>query len=189
MQIGNKTYSRKSPISFFERGGIPLGWVVVRHSHVDTVRDRRKSYGRWVSITCGKHRIFRVLRYSVNLPANQIVIDWGGWIDLQGRTDKESTSLNLQITTARWWQFFTIPFRHVDPAYRLSAWLGAISILLGILSLFLTRPWELFWPRAQPAPIETHVSITLGKDADGLSSNTALKQTNREGPSRHGVNP
>lgn len=158
MQIANTKLSRKSPVSFFERGGVPLGWVVVRHTHVGTVRDRRQTYGHWVSITCDKQTIFRVLRYSVNLPANQIVMDWAGWIDLQGRTDEESNELVLTIATARWWQFVTIPFRHVDPAYRLSAWLGALSILLGLLSVGFTRPWELIWPPPREPLAKTHIS-------------------------------
>jgi hypothetical protein len=138
MQIAKGKFARVSPVDFFERGGIPLGWIVLRHGHVDTILNRRRTHGRWVCIRSDKGKIFRVLRYSVNLPTSQIVMDWAGWIDLQGRTDKESEKLPLTITTARWWQFFTIPFRHVDPAYRLSAWLGAISVGLGALSVLIS---------------------------------------------------
>jgi hypothetical protein len=149
MEIAKGTFRRVSPVEFFERGGVPLGWIVVRHSHVDTIRHRRQTHGRWVCLRSERGQIFRVLRYSVNLPASEIVVDWAGWIDLQGRGDKESEELSLTITTAQWWQFATIPFRHVDPAYRLSTWLGAISVALGILSVLLVRPWELVdWPRA-----------------------------------------
>jgi hypothetical protein len=138
MRIPKRKFSRQSPVSFFERGGVPLGWIVIRHSHVRTVLERRETHGKWVSVSSGKRKIFRVLRYSVILPIDQIVIDWAGWIDLQGRTDEESSELMLTIETARWWQFITIPFRHVDPAYRLSAWLGATSIGLGALSVVIS---------------------------------------------------
>lgn len=143
VQIAKGTFKRVSPFNFFERGGPPLGWLVVRHSHVGSTAERRRTHGHWVLVTSVKGKIFRVLRYSVNLPADEIVVDWAGWIDLQGRTDQELDQLALTITTARWWQFFTIPFRHVDPAYRLSAWLGAISVALGALSILrtLTLSW------------------------------------------------
>jgi hypothetical protein len=158
MRIAKRTFSRVSPVDFFENGGAPMGWIVVRHSHVGTILERRRTHGRWVKVTSAKGKIFRVLRYSVNLPANEIVMDWAGWIDLQGRKDEESDTLALTIVTARWWHFFIIPFRHVDPAYRLSAWLAALSVILGIVSIGASRPWEMIWPHSQMVP-ETRVLI------------------------------
>lgn len=138
MQIARASFERVSPAKFAEKVGLPLGWIVVRHSHVDAKIKRRETHGRWVAIKSDKATIFRILRYSVNLGANQVVMDWVGWIDLQGRTDEEADAVELTITEARWYQLLVIPFRHIDPGYRLSAWLGAISVALGALSVVLS---------------------------------------------------
>lgn len=138
MKIVSSSFERKSPASFAEKIGLPLGWIVVRHSHLDTKLKRRKTHGKWVAVTSGGGTIFRLIRYSANLPADQVVMDWVGWIDLQGRTDEEQEKLDLTITTATWYQLLVIPFRHIDPGYRLSAWLGAISVVLGALSVVLS---------------------------------------------------
>jgi len=137
MQIARGTFKRVSPVNFFERGGPPLGWIVVRHTHVDKTADRRRTHGRWVEVRSRKASVFRLLRYSVNLAADEIVMDWVGWIDLQGRTDKESDALALTIKMVPRWRYLAMAFHHVDPAYRLSAWLGAISIVLGGLSVII----------------------------------------------------
>lgn len=138
MQIAQATFKRVSPASFAEKVGLPLGWIVVRHTHVETKLKRRKTHGHWVAITSDKGTIFRILRYSVNLAADQVVMDWVGWIDLQGRTEDETETLGLAVRTARWYELPIIPFRHVDPGYRMSAWLGAISLGLGALSVVLS---------------------------------------------------
>lgn len=138
MRIGRGTFKRKSPAQFAEKIGIPVGWIALRHDHVVSTLRRRRTHGMWVRIQSSAGTIYRVVRYSVRLKADEIVVDWAGWIDLQGRTDQETEALELTISTVPKWQFFTIPFRHVDPAYRLSAWLAAISIGLGFLSILLS---------------------------------------------------
>ncbi|MBJ7437607.1 MAG: hypothetical protein JHD35_01095 [Sphingopyxis sp.] len=121
VKIADTIFKRVPPANFAEKIGIPVGWVVIRHSHVATKLARRKTHGRWVSIKCGNEKIYRILRYSAKLPADQIVIDWAGWIDLQGRTDDESEILQLEIDNASFRELLTIPFKHVDPGFRLSA--------------------------------------------------------------------
>jgi hypothetical protein len=138
MRIAQRSFKRTSPASFAEKVGLPMGWIVVRHDHVAEKLKRRKTHGRWVSIKSTKGKVYRVLRYSVNLPADQIVMDWVGWIDLQGRTDQETEEVQLTISTARLWEHIVIPFKHIDPGYRMSAWLGAISVALGALSVILS---------------------------------------------------
>jgi len=138
MQIAKASFQRVSPAEFAKKVELPAGWIVVRYSHVGPKLTRRKTHARWVAITSDRATVFRIVRYSVDLPADRIVIDWAGWIDLQGRTDEEVDEIELTITTARWYQFFTLPFRHVDPSYRLSAWLGGISVGLGVLSIILS---------------------------------------------------
>lgn len=127
-----------SPAKFADKIELPMGWIVVRHSHLGSKLERRKTHGHWVAITSGQNRIYRIIRYSVNLEADKIVMDWAGWIDLQGRTDDEADTLDLVITKATWCQLAVIPFKHIDPGYRLSAWLGAISVGLGLLSVILS---------------------------------------------------
>ena len=138
MKIASGTFERVSPANFAEKVGLPIGWIVIRHSHVDTKLKRRATHGKWVAVPSARGKVFRVLRYSVNLSVDQVVMDWVGWIDLQGRTDDELDSLNLAISTAKWYEHLVIPFKHVDPGYRLSAWLGAISVALGLLSVVLS---------------------------------------------------
>ena len=138
MQIAQGTFRRVSPASFAEKVGLPMGWIVVRHDHVAEKLNRRKTHGRWVSVKSAHGKVYRVLRYSVNLQTSQIVMDWVGWIDLQGRTDQETEEVPLTISTARFWEHLVIPFKHIDPGYRMSAWLGAISVALGALSVILS---------------------------------------------------
>ena len=114
-----------------------MGWTVIRHGHLAEQSKRREVTYRWAAIISGQSKIYRVLRFSVNLPSKEIVLDWPGWIDLQGRTADIEDEVSLQIRTPYPWEYFFIPFKHVDPGYRLSAWLGAISVGLGVLSVGL----------------------------------------------------
>ena len=138
MQIATGRFGRMSPAKFADRVELPMGWIVVRHSHLVSKLERRKTHGHWVAISSGQNRIYRVVRYSVNLPADKIVMDWAGWIELQGRTDDEAEAIQLTVTKATWRQLAIIPFNHIDPGYRLSAWLGAVSVGLGLLSVVLS---------------------------------------------------
>ncbi len=135
MEIVKSTFKRVSPASFAQRVALPIGWAVLRHDHLPEQQLRRATHGKWVAITCGSRKVFRVLRFSVTLPRQQIVLDWAGWIDLQGRIADAPDELELEIRTPRWWEWPVIPFFHIDPGFRMSAWLGTISIGLGILSL------------------------------------------------------
>lgn len=138
MRIAEGNFTRKPPAQFGEKVDLPMGWIVLRHEHLADKLARRKVTYRWATVICGKNKLFRVLRFSVNLPANEIVLDWPGWIDLQGRTTDTLDLIELEIRTPHWWEYLIIPFRHVDPGYRMSAWLGAISVGLGVLSVALT---------------------------------------------------
>ena len=137
MKIANGKFTRKPPAQFGERVELPLGWTVIRHGHLDDQDKRREVTYRWAAILCGKQKIFRVIRFGASLASDEIVLDWPGWIDLQGRRAKILESVQLEIRTPHFWEYLIIPFKHVDPGYRLSAWLGAISIALGLLSLGL----------------------------------------------------
>lgn len=142
LEIAKATFRRSSPIAFGKLAPIPAGWIVVRSSFVSTKILRRKTHGRWVRLRSAEGTIYRILRFSPNLKREKIVVDWIGWIDLQGRIDEESETLELTIDLARWWHFFVIPFVHPEPAYRLSSIiavaLGVPSVMLGIASIWLT---------------------------------------------------
>jgi hypothetical protein len=137
MRIAKGEFTRKPPAQFGERVELPLGWCVIRHGHLDDQDKRREVTYRWAVILCGKQKIFRVIRFGASLASNEIVLDWPGWIDLQGRRAKILDSVQLEIRTPHLLEYLCIPFAHVDPGYRLSAWLGAISIGLGALSVVL----------------------------------------------------
>lgn len=137
MKIAEGRFTRKPPAQFGERVDLPLGWTVLRHDHLQPKQTRRDVTYRWATLICGERKIFRVLRFSVSLPRNEIVLDWPGWIDLQGRVADTLDDLDLEIRTPHRWEYLIIPFCHVDPGYRMSAWLGATSVGLGALSIVL----------------------------------------------------
>lgn len=137
MQIAKGTFSRKPPAQFGEKVDLPLGWAVLRHGHLNPKQKRRDVTYRWATIVCSKRKIFRVLQFSGNVPLNEIVLDWPGWIDLQGRVADTLDTIDLEVRKPHFWEYLVIPFSHVDPGYRMSAWLGAISVGLGVLSIVL----------------------------------------------------
>jgi hypothetical protein len=127
-----------SPAKFADKVELPAGWTVLRFSHLDEKDARRATHGKWVALTRGRNTIYRVVRYSVTLPASDIVLDWAGWIDLQGRLADAPDQIQIAIRTPRLCEYLLIPFKHIDPGYRMSAWLGAISVGLGVLSVILS---------------------------------------------------
>ena len=138
MKIAQKSFRRVSPAKFADRVELPVGWMVLRHDHLATKDARRATHGHWAALISGKNKIYRVVRYSVNLPKEQIVLDWAGWIDLQGRIASAPDEIVIRIRSPHPWEYPFIPFGHVDPGYRMSAWLGAISIALGTLSVLIS---------------------------------------------------
>ena len=138
MKVGPIVFKRVSPAKFSERVELPSGWTVLRFSHLGEKDARRATHGKWVALTTGGNTIYRIVRYSVTLPACDIVIDWAGWIDLQGRVADAPDKIEITIRTPRLWEYPMIPFKHIDPGYRMSAWLGTISVALGLLSVILS---------------------------------------------------
>ena len=129
---------------YSEQKEVPAGWFVISSQWFADKPARRISHGKWYRIKSESGCVYRILRFSPNLKGSpkigsgQIVLDWPGWIDLNGRSGNESKQIELSISRAPWWKFFILPFSHPDPSYRLAALLGLISILLGVLSLILT---------------------------------------------------
>lgn len=138
MKIGPLDFRRVSPAKFSERVELPAGWAVLRFSHLPGQETRRATHGRWIALTSGGNTIYRIVRYSITLSARDIVLDWAGWIDLQGRVADAPEVIPISIRSPRFWEYLIIPFKHIDPGYRMSAWLGTISVALGVLSVVLT---------------------------------------------------
>lgn len=138
MKIGPQEFRRVSPAKFSERVELPAGWTVLRFSHLSDKDQRRATHGKWVALTSDENTIYRIVRYSVSLPASDIVLDWAGWIDLQGRKADAPDKIAICIRAPRYWEYLVIPFKHIDPGYRMSAWLGTISVTLGVLSVILS---------------------------------------------------
>lgn len=137
------TFQRSSPASFADKVGIPLGWIVVNHSHIPAKADRRIAHGEWFAVTSERGTIYRMLRFSPNITkgddtkAGTIVIDWIGWIDLHNRDEDVDAPLTLTISRVPWCKRPWAYLKHPDPAVRLSGWLGWASVILGLIALVL----------------------------------------------------
>lgn len=138
MIIASGTFTRTSPAKFADKVELPAGWTVLRYDHLSEKLQRRATHGKWVALQSGQSKIFRILRYSVTLRSEDIVLDWAGWIDLQDRSPDAPDQIQISIRTPRLWENLLIPFMHIDPGYRMSAWLGSISLALGVLSVILS---------------------------------------------------
>lgn len=80
------------------------------------------------------------MRFAPNMDgpatgAPTIAIDWLGWVSLTGFAEDYKAPLELAIRAARPWELLAAGFAHPDPAYRLSFGLGAVSFVLGVISL------------------------------------------------------
>jgi hypothetical protein len=143
-------FERISPASFAQSVGRPIGWFVVHYGHIPIKRDRRWSHGVRFSIKSEKDTIYRMLRFSPRVRKNnpkghaEIVLDWIGWLDLNGRDDIVDESIRLTVKPVPWWWRPRVYLSHPDPAIRLSAYLGWTSVALGLVAL----PWPTFWSLA-----------------------------------------
>lgn len=153
------TFQRKSPASFADKVGIPLGWIVVHHDHIPEKAHRRIVHGEWFEVTADRGTIFRMLRFSPNIPKGKpgspgtIVIDWIGWIDLHNRDEDIEGPLQLKIRRVPLWKRPWVYLRHPDPAVRLSGWLGWASLILGLIALLPTLPYT--WMSDQIGKLST----------------------------------
>lgn len=136
------TFERVSPASFVEKAGIPLGWFVISHRWVESKRERRYLHGKWFKLSSTYGSIYRVLRFSANLTGapgkqGQLVIDYPAWLDLNGRAENVSGSLEVSLAPVKWWEAPKLAVAHPDPSFRLAGWLAIISVAMGLISLAL----------------------------------------------------
>ena len=100
--------------------------MVLRHSHLKPKDLRRATHGKWVAICCEGRTIYRIVRYSVTLSKSQVVMDWAGWIDLQGRIADAPDKIALVVREPHWLDWPT------------AAWMAALSLALGALSVIIS---------------------------------------------------
>ena len=137
------TFKRSSLASFADKVGIPLGWIVVHHSHIPVKADRRIAHGEWFEISSDRGTIYRMLRFSPNITKGDdqhpgtMVVDWIGWIDLHNRDEDVDGPLTLTVSRVPLWKRPWAYLKHPDPAVRLSGWLGWASVILGLIALVL----------------------------------------------------
>lgn len=141
-------FARVAPAASAKSVDIPLGWFVVHYNHIPAKADRRIAHGEWFAIKSDKTTIYRMLRFSPRAVTEKgetpagIVIDWIGWIDLHDRSEDVDGPLVLDMRRLFWWERPRAYLNHPDTAIRFSGWLGWISLILGIISLFLTLPYD-----------------------------------------------
>jgi hypothetical protein len=141
-------FTRISPHAFSTRAEFPAGWFAVSWRWIAECCHRRRGHGKWCKITSEHGSIYRVLRFSAELPGSplagtgEIVLDWDGWLYLHGRADDVDKPLELTVSAARWWAFPQFALAHPDPTIRLAGLLALLSVALGLLSIVLTvLPW------------------------------------------------
>jgi hypothetical protein len=132
-----------TPAAFAEKVDLPQGWCVISYRCFSDRKFRRHAHGRWFQIKSDQGCVHRVLRFSAKLRApkkttGEIVLDWVGWLDLNGRDENVDEPLKLRISPVAWWRTPLMAKAYPDPTVRLAAMLGLISVGLGILSLVLS---------------------------------------------------
>lgn len=129
---------------------IKLGWFAVSNHWIDKKKDQRNLYGKWCRIKdleTGKI-VYRIIRFSPQLKKNsdentgEIILDWAARVELDKFDGNEDRDYYLEIIRANCLQAIKAAWIHPDPNqklfFRIGVSLGAISVLLGILSIILT---------------------------------------------------
>jgi hypothetical protein len=126
-------------------GPLPLGWFAISTEIEEDVAVRRAGTGKWWRIKSEKGVIYRTLRFSsirdlIQDPETnnrKIVLDYDAWVSLYGGAENLDLPLNLEIRRINRLIAFWALYTHPDPAVRIAAWLGYISVALGLLGFIL----------------------------------------------------
>lgn len=118
------------------------GYFVISYNFVKDKDERRYQHGKWYEIKSEHASIFRALKFDGSLTSDpvkpaEIVLDYIGWLELIGRASDIRQEVPLTIRSARWYQYPKLAISQPDLTFRLSIWVGLISLSLGLLSLFL----------------------------------------------------
>jgi hypothetical protein len=138
-----KLNAKRESLNTMPGGTLSPGWFAISFRWLESKKDRRLATGRWCRIRVGPTQIFRVLRFNASLSCDSnnstggIVLDYDGWLELSGFAEEVPESLDIEITKARKHEYIYCVLKHPDPAYRLSGWLGVISVVLGLIGVAL----------------------------------------------------
>ena len=89
-------------------------------------------------MTSGRNTVYCIVCYSVTSATNEIVLDWAGRMTSKVAQMKPQIKSILPYARCAYEKYLVIPFKYINPGYRISAWLGTIFVGLGILSVILT---------------------------------------------------
>jgi hypothetical protein len=122
---------------------LELGWFSISHHFIVNKIERRKSYGKWFKIKSNKTKIYRQLKFDPTLKAlgdnPEIILDWDGFIKLHDfDIDSNSKEIKCSIERANLFEIILANIKHPDQGLSAAFILGIISLLIGILSLFLS---------------------------------------------------
>jgi hypothetical protein len=96
--------------------------------------------------------VYRLLRFDARLSGSpitgigDIVIDWIGWIDLNGRAANVTEPLNLTVEEAPWWKWVSCAWSHPDQTFKIVIGLAVVSIIFSIVSTAASI-LSIFWRR------------------------------------------
>lgn len=134
-----KIFSRKSPKKHAEQAMYQNGWITIPYRLVESVSERRQLYGQWVKLESDKGSIYRIASFSGNMKGSlknnepaELVVDWSGWLELQGYADKVAETVQVRITKVRLYEKILIYFQPFDPYARLAAGCSLMFTLIGV---------------------------------------------------------
>lgn len=127
---------------------LPTAYFAVSWRILPAKNERRRQCGKWFEISSGEGTIFRVLQYSSALKYGEnadpeILLDYSGWMELNGNSSDLGVPVKLTARRARWYQYPRLAVAHPDPSYRLASWVAMLSLVLGALALGLAV-WTMF---------------------------------------------
>jgi hypothetical protein len=159
MKINKQAFVRCFDKSFME--SIEAEWFAVSHRIIDRqferdgfekqiVKDKAKVFrrnyrGKWFKISSDKGAIYRLLKFNPNLKLvddkSEMAIDWQGFIELSDFATDLPESLNLELKPANFFETIIANMKHPDAgvraAYKLSLFLGLLSLVISLVQLFI----------------------------------------------------
>jgi hypothetical protein len=139
MKISKKKFTRATGTDALN---VKEGWFLLSYWLLpEADRLTRKYYGRWYKISCAEAHVYRCLRTSPTLSADDdpaiIVIDWDAWCRLSKNAKNDEKSLALSIRPACALEAMMFG-GHPDPSIRVSYQIAVFSLFLGMISLIIS---------------------------------------------------
>jgi hypothetical protein len=82
-------------------------------------KQRRLNHGKWFKLESNDRCVYRILRFSVDLPGSpdqgigRIVTDWSAWLELCGYAEKIPEEMEITITKVSWWKYPMMVLAHL----------------------------------------------------------------------------